>query len=451
MKWGKSSKPGPDDYDGRIQEFLDTLGESTLKRLLTRKEPLQDLFDLVRRLQADQRKLEKQFVQQTTAFSSQSDALADWQRAHKDLSGTNEDLLRRLEAESKKLRNCETKIEQITHQSKQDLKNLTRQSENTIQQLTRQSEQAYQQLQRQSERDIQQLQRQTESDIKQLKENHHTEVTTLKQESKSEHDRLVAQILINQSDTEQWEDEKLKFRFLELHRLINDICSHRRSELHFPTQGNIRPEIDPFNFFARNNRERGHFLLKRCVWSILQTQLFGQPFGFGALGPGGPEQELFKLFGNWEAFCRPSGVSRPTPDELLELFGGKTLSDRWRKVTFQTISSEDQFSESSGPRPVDKLRASNLANTNNQIFTYLQAVAALSQRNIGQEFKTDIASIVNKAEALALQFGIHSSELVLVNPSDSWNGDPAPGLVKITKGDDDEIRRLVIVDHKGKS
>ena len=120
----------------------------------------------------------------------------------------------------------------------------------------------------------------------------------------------MSQLLVNQSDSEEWEDDKLKHRFLELQKLINAVSSHRHSELHFPKQGYIGPDIDPYDFFAKNNRERGHYLIKRVIWNTLQAQFFGQPFGFGVLGPGSAEQELVKAFGNWEEFCLPSGLLR---------------------------------------------------------------------------------------------------------------------------------------------
>lgn len=255
LKWQRKPKPGPEDYDGRIQAFFESLGESTLKRLLTRKEPLQDLFDLVRRLQSDQRQLEREFALQTTAFASQSDELSQCRSAHNHLLQVKSDLEWQLEEEREKLRN-------------------------------------------------------SEKQIRQLRREHEDDITSLEQKSKSEQDRLVSQLLINQSDTEEWEDDKLKRRFLELHKFVNGVCSHSHSELHFPAHSHIGPDLDPYNFFSRNHRERGHFLIKRIVWSILQTQFFSQPFGFGALGPGKSEQELFKLFGDWEELCRPSGSSR---------------------------------------------------------------------------------------------------------------------------------------------
>ena len=100
---------------------------------------------------------------------------------------------------------------------------------------------------------------------------------------------------------------------------------------------------------------------------------------------------------------------------MLELFEQDDLANQWRKVTFQSMLSVDG-----------------------------------SQRSIGYDIEGELSAVVEKAEALALQFGIHSCKLVLVNPSSSWSGDPAPGLVKISRDKNGASTSKVIVEHKEK-
>lgn len=111
--------------------------------------------------------------------------------------------------------------------------------------------------------------------------------------------KLTGQLLDNQDDNQGWPDDKLKFRFKQLQRLIEMLTSPRNMEFVIPLNQQLRPGLDPTNFLGRVGRKKFHFMLKSMIWAILQEQFFSAPFGYGALGPDKGQIELLNVYRTW--------------------------------------------------------------------------------------------------------------------------------------------------------
>lgn len=122
-----------------------------------------------------------------------------------------------------------------------------------------------------------------------------------KQVSQLEEDisKLTGQLLDNQDDNQGWPDDKLKFQFKQLQRLIETLTSPRNMELVIPPNQELGPGLDPTNFLGRVGRKKFHFMLKSMIWAILQEQFFSAPFGYGALGPDKGQIELLNVYRTW--------------------------------------------------------------------------------------------------------------------------------------------------------
>lgn len=125
-----------------------------------------------------------------------------------------------------------------------------------------------------------------------LKSHHETQILTHKEKNK----RLVQQLLVNQDPNLAWPDDKLKFHYKELQRLVDSVIRKALASKnqHFGLQS------DPTGFLKRVGDGKARFLLKSTIWNILKDQFFSVPYGFGALGPGTAHQEIMNIYLTWK-------------------------------------------------------------------------------------------------------------------------------------------------------
>jgi len=141
--------------------------------------------------------------------------------------------------------------------------------------------------------------RRYEDTIEALTIQHEETIHTLQTQHKKEQDRLLGQVLTNTDDSTEWPDDKLKWRFSELQRLVDSITSPQRNEFRLQSKEAIGNDLDPTGFIRRGGYP--HLLLKYNVWAILVDQFFAAPFGFGAFGPKRGQSELLRMYGSWRS------------------------------------------------------------------------------------------------------------------------------------------------------
>lgn len=141
--------------------------------------------------------------------------------------------------------------------------------------------------------------------------------------------KLVGQLLVNQDSNQGWPDDKLKFQFKELQRLIESLTSPRNKELFIPANQRLGSHLDPTNFLGRVGNGKSHFLFKSIIWTILQEQFFAAPFGFGALGPVEGQRELLEVYLKWRKLFDERAATGEITCRLgrstalgVEIFGG---------------------------------------------------------------------------------------------------------------------------------
>ncbi|KAF2473742.1 uncharacterized protein BDR25DRAFT_341027 [Lindgomyces ingoldianus] len=448
------------EYDTRIEQFLDGVGESSSRGFWSKEEPLQALFDWALRVRAKQRKTEQKLTEQTQAYNEQVDAYKRMEKnrqgllkAKAELEGKHSKALSELHSIK---RNHQDEIETLTLQhstSMGDLETKMRDQriawETAFESQKQQNEQAIKRLMREHKREVDNMQNNYTVETQTLLSDHKAETTTMRERHEAERDRLIGQLLVNQDDSQEWPDDKLKARFLEMHRLVDSIASPQRQEFRFPADANIDSDLDPNGFFQRNKRGKGHYLVKSVIWGILQDHFFGMPFGFGAFGPGNVHEELLAAFNNWRRLCQGGENSDPIGSSDLNIFEVDRLANRWRTTTFQGVSHIGNEDTGDSHSTTYKLMAKNRETSKAQIVNYLSAVAALSQNIVKPDVEEEIRQTTRQAEEIALQFGIHSSKLLLLSPDHAWSGDPAPGLLKFTPGKENGVSRQTIVHCKG--
>lgn len=145
--------------------------------------------------------------------------------------------------------------------------------------------------------------------VGEMARNHSRQVSQLEKEIS----KLVGQLLVNQDGNQGWPDDKLKFQFKQLQRLIESVTSPRNKEFVIPPNQQLGPHLDPTNFLGRVGRGKSHFMLKSVIWAILQEQFFSAPFGFGALGPGKGQREVLDVYLTWrKSFDERAGTGEIT-------------------------------------------------------------------------------------------------------------------------------------------
>ncbi|KAF2866046.1 hypothetical protein BDV95DRAFT_584777 [Massariosphaeria phaeospora] len=299
-----------------------------------------------------------------------------------------------------------------------------------------------------NERVVRHLKSEHEKKIKDADADHKAMIQALTTSQEEERNRLIGQLLVNQDNIQEWPDEKLKAKFLELQCIVGSIGSPQREELKFPQDIPVGPDLDPTGFFDRNKRGRGHFLVKRAVWAILCEHFFSVPFGFGVLGPENTQNELLSNFQEWRRLCRIGGPSQTEDAVDLTVFENDDLANRWRTISFRSIQDSGTVNLRS---PIHELRAKNAASSTARIMQYLSAVASLTQHSINISVEDEVRKATQLAEEIALQFGVHPSKLLLRTADETWNGDPAPGLLKIGRDKNNTPTAQTVVPCKGSS
>ncbi|KAF2737634.1 hypothetical protein EJ04DRAFT_550380 [Polyplosphaeria fusca] len=414
-------------YDTRIDNFLQDVGEGGLGQFLSREEPLDRLFGWAKNARAKQHTTDQQLASQVTAYIQQTEECRKLERQRQELLKTKADLEGRLSRtlnelqNSKRAHHAETGRIMIQHSG--DMSQL--------------------------EAKMQDQRHQFLSELQQQAQQHKQDTTELITGHETERDRLISQLLVNVDDKQEWPDDKLKNNFLELHRLVGSVAASTREEFKFPTEGNIDSQLDPKGFFQRNNRGRGHFLIKGVIWEILRDCFFSSPFGFGALGPSDAREGLLTSFNDWRRLCDGDNDSSTATD--YSVFERDHLANRWRNVTFQRIYMVSDKASGDPLSPVHRLRAQNIAVSKDRITKYLSSVAALSYNTVPDDAKEELQDTINLAGEIALQFGIHSSKLELIHADQDYGGDPKPGLLKVTHDADHGVSRQTIVPCKGRS
>lgn len=136
----------------------------------------------------------------------------------------------------------------------------------------------------------------------------------------------------------------------------------------------------------------------------------------------------------------------PSPESEVGIFDRNVLANRWRTVTFQSIETarSDEGLESHGT--IYGTRETNLAAAEHRIIDYLEAIAALGGNRVSEDVEKDVKTVVKVAQQVAIQFGIHSAKLIILNPAEPIRNDPSPGLLKIIQDKEQGTIRNVIVE-----
>ncbi|MCJ1343006.1 hypothetical protein MMC31_001195 [Peltigera leucophlebia] len=231
--------------------------------------------------------------------------------------------------------------------------------------------------------------------------------------------KLTGQLLDNQDDNQGWPDDKLKFRFKQLQRLIEMLTSPRNMEFVIPLNQQLRPGLDPTNFLGRVGRKKFHFMLKSMIWAILQEQFFSAPFGYGALGPDKGQIELLNVYRTWRKSFDEGADTASQIDGDLAIFRQDNLANKWRSANFQCINvvlSGGGKRNLARHSPLAKLSADNVQKTVDRIIGVLSEVSRLSNSLVPSYVEAEIHKMADLAREIALQFGVHTAQLRLSVP-----------------------------------
>jgi hypothetical protein len=132
-----------------------------------------------------------------------------------------------------------------------------------------------------------------ERNTKHMVRQHQAEVARLNQKIT----KLIGDIIVNQDDSKAWTDEKLKVRFLDLRRLVDNITSPHNLLIR-QTISAAANQADR-SFISREGLENYHFAVKGRLWAILVDHFFCTPLGFGALGPNIGKLALLDIYSSW--------------------------------------------------------------------------------------------------------------------------------------------------------
>ena len=141
-----------------------------------------------------------------------------------------------------------------------------------------------------------------EENVRSIISKHRAEVASLNMRIT----KLTQDIMVNQADSRAWTDEKLKMKYNEVRRAIDDITSPHSLIIH--ERGNVRSIIDPNGFLDRQSNSH-HFVLRGFIWGVLCEQFFSSPLGFGALGPGQGREALLRTYSAWRTLFDGTGDS----------------------------------------------------------------------------------------------------------------------------------------------
>ncbi|ORY17006.1 hypothetical protein BCR34DRAFT_611283 [Clohesyomyces aquaticus] len=447
-------------FESGIEDFLQEDSGSGLGHFWNRKEPLQALFDWGRQIRHEKRKAEEDLNTQVAAYSTQVDQNEKLQKRCKQLSKDKAQLEEELSRASSDLRSINRKHrDEITQikllhstaigELEKKMRDVQENYEGIIQDQRAHYESTMQDQKAALLGRMDDQEEKHKNEQNDLIKNHKSSMTTLENSHKIERNKLIGQLLVNQEDNQEWPDDKLKARFLELHRLVNSIASPQRLEFKIPPDAQIGPEVDPVGFFPTYARGRSHYLLKAVIWGMLQEHFFHVPFGFGAFGPESIQGGILEAFNMWRSLFQHESNIEPIDNSDLSIFESDRLANKWRSTTFQRVKRIDEGDAEGTESRINLLRVANLATVEARIERYLESVAALSQNRVSEEVKDEIQSGIKLAEEIAIQFGIHSCKIILLRPREGWSGDPAPGLLKYGRDRGNGPSRQTIVHCKG--
>ena len=263
-------------YAARIEHFFRHVGASSPGKI--RGDPLDFLFTWVNSIFDEKVKTEQQLAIQTTAYQNT-------ERQRQELSEAYE------------------RVDSQLRRALNEKKNLQGQYERDISSITIDHS-----------RSMNELQMKSQNDLASQSRKHEDQVRAMIASQKAKVDKLVGQLLVNQDDSLEWPDDKLKLKFRELQRLVESVTSPRKREFVIPPNQQVADSLDPTGFIRRVGRGHAHFLLKSTIWTIFCEQFFGAPFGFGALGLGEGRKELMNVYSGWlKLFENPHDLSKKNP------------------------------------------------------------------------------------------------------------------------------------------
>jgi cell division septum initiation protein DivIVA len=281
-------------YEKRIDHFLRDVDAPT-NLLGQRDKTLDGVFSWGKRILSDKRKVERSLDEYVQAYKNSQAQVNDLK---KRLEGTQARLQEResqLQKADSTIQHMEAEKHRILSQHAREKQNTLEKHEDLVARMTMDHSNTVKTL-NDTHRDTE---RRTENEhdirVAEMTSKHEHEVNRLNEDMK----KLVAQLLVSQSDNEGWPDDKLKFKFNELRQLIDLTTSPRNREFLVPEGRTLGPRLDPTGFIGRVGSGRSHYLLKTAIWKILQEQFFSTPFGFGAFGPGKGHTEVMNVYFTW--------------------------------------------------------------------------------------------------------------------------------------------------------
>jgi hypothetical protein len=200
--------------------------------------------------------------------------------------------LQRAERENQRLRSELERKEQECEQYEHQLLTSTKQHSQDLDDARQEHVKEVRRLNEGHANEARRLSEEHADEVRRLNEGHAKEAQQLNRRIK----QLVGDLLVNQEDSRAWTDEKLKLRFVELRKLLNDVTSPHHLTIRETTE--VCSLIDPTGFICHGNAMY-HFPLKSSLWSILLEQFFSTSFGFGALGPGNGAKSLLGVYSAW--------------------------------------------------------------------------------------------------------------------------------------------------------
>jgi hypothetical protein len=294
----------------QIKEFLNNVEG----RFWLRKNELSTVFEWgyrmvgqKRSMVQDKQKLDSQLAQQKATDRKLSQELHDTAIRFQQVSDEC-DHMKQYYTPKIDLLNAQydNMVSQQTESRNREVKDLKEQYDIYISQLKANQDREvsrlqenHSQLMADHDREVSRLESLHIQETSRLESSHTQETSRLENEIKT----LVGQLLVNQTDSQAWPDDKLRIKYRHLQQLIESVASSNA----IPQNQLLSTHLDPTNFLTRVGGSNSNFLLRSAIWAILQEQSFSAPFGFGALGPGEAQKELMNVYFAWrKIFDRPA-------------------------------------------------------------------------------------------------------------------------------------------------
>jgi len=155
---------------------------------------------------------------------------------------------------------------------------------------------------------------------------HLDRLRAMKKQSEREHKEELARLeltfLGNERRNEKWTDVLLSSKFRDLQQLIDSAISPDQLVIDDRQIVAACRDIDPTNFIRRRGASAENFyaLVKSSVWSILISEFFSEPFGFGAMGQSDGRASLMAVYKHWRVLLNGyHGWYGPSPILFITL------------------------------------------------------------------------------------------------------------------------------------